>query len=113
MVMDISKAPGTEGKGCALDETTTGAVPFIIGGRGPASLHHVILDTPGWKQRLYLLRYRGGNVAIEISPEGHNLAEYLEKVTPILQSPRFTKSLTGDRLAEGTAWNGLEPPWPV
>jgi hypothetical protein len=107
MVMDISKAPGTEGKGCALDETTTGAVPFIIGGRGPASLHHVILDTPGWKQRLYLLRYRGGNVAIEISPEGHNLAEYLEKVTPILQSLRFTGSLTGDRLAEGTAWNGL------
>jgi hypothetical protein len=112
VVMDISKAPGTEGKGCALDETTTG-VPFIIGGRGPASLHHVILDTPGWKQRLYLLRYRGGNVAIEISPEGDSLAEYLEKVTPILQSLRFTTSLTGDRPAEETPWKALEAPWPA
>ena len=113
VVMDISKAPGTEGKGCTFDETTTGAVPFIIGGRGPASLHHVVLDAPGWKERLYLLRYRGGNVAIEIGPKGDSLVEYLKKVTPILQSLRFTKSLTGDRLPEDTAWIGLKPPWPA
>jgi hypothetical protein len=90
VVMDISKAPGTKGKGCTVD-TLEGIVPFIIGGRGPARLHHVILDTPGWKERLYLLRYRGGNVAIEISPEGDSLVEYLEEVTPILQSLRFAK----------------------
>jgi hypothetical protein len=32
-----------------------------------------------------------GSVAIEIGPEGDNLDEYLEEVTPILQSLRFTK----------------------
>ena len=89
--MDISKAPGTRGRGCTFDETITGAVPFIIGGRGPASLHHVILDEPGFKERLYLLRYKRGNVAIEIGPEGTSLAEYLRAVTPILRSLRFAK----------------------
>ena len=88
-------------------------MPFIIGGRGPASLHHVILDTPGYELRLYLLRSGRGNIAIEVSPEGDSMVEYLENVTPILHSLRFTKSLTGDRLGEGTAWNGLEPPWPA
>jgi hypothetical protein len=93
VAMDISKAPGTEGKGCTFAEgTITGAVPFIVGGRGPASLHHVILDEPGFKERLYLLRYKRGNVAIEIGPEGTSLAEYLRKVTPILRSLRFAKN---------------------
>jgi hypothetical protein len=92
VVMDISKAPGTEGQGCTFGEgTVTGAVPFIVGGRGPASLHHVILDTPGFAERLYLLRYKRGNVAIEIGPEGASLREYLEEVTPILRSLRFAK----------------------
>jgi hypothetical protein len=113
VVMDISKAPGTEGKGCNFDKTTTGVVPIIIGGRGPASLHHVILDTPGWKERLYLLRHRGGNVAIEIGPKGDSMVKYVKKVTPILQSLRFTKSLTGDRPTEETTWNRLTPPWPA
>jgi hypothetical protein len=90
VAMDISKAPGTAGKGCTYDEFE-GNVPFIVGGRGPASLHHVITDAPGWKERLYLLRYRGGNVAIEISPEGDSLAEYLTEVAPILRSLRFAK----------------------
>lgn len=71
------------------EETITGAVPFIIGGRGPASLHHVIMD--GWKERLYLLRYKRGNVAIEIGPEGASLPEYLKEVRPILRSLRFAK----------------------
>jgi hypothetical protein len=66
-------------------------VPFIIGGRGPASLHHVITDAPGWTERLYLLRYLSGNVAIEIGPEGDSLDEYLDKATPILRSLRFAK----------------------
>jgi hypothetical protein len=91
VVMDIAKAPGAEGKGCTFDSTITGAVPFIIGGRGPAELHHVILDTPGFEERLYLLRYMSGNVAIEIGPEGDSLHEYLQAVTPILQSLRFAK----------------------
>ncbi len=46
VAMDISKAPGTKGKGCTFGETSEGAVPFIVGGRGPASLHHVVLDRP-------------------------------------------------------------------
>ena len=87
--MNISKAPGTEGQGCTYEETITGAVPFIIGGRGPASLHHTLLD--GWKERLYLLRYKRGNVAIEIGPEGASLPEYLKQVRPILRSLRFAK----------------------
>jgi hypothetical protein len=90
VVMEISKAPGTEGEGCTYEEgAITGAVPFIVGGRGPASLHHVIMD--GWKERLYLLRYKRGNVAIEVGPEGASLAKYLRKVTPILRSLRFEK----------------------
>lgn len=90
VVMDISKARGAEGKGCTFD-TLEGNVPFIIGGRGPASLHHVITDAPGWKERFYLLRYRHGNVAIEISPEGDSLNEYMQKVTPLLRALRFGK----------------------
>ncbi len=90
VVMDISKAPGTKGKGCTFGENT-GAVAFIVGGRGPASLHHVILDEPGFKERLYLLRYKRGNVAIEVGPEGTSLDAYLREVTPIIQSLRFAK----------------------
>jgi len=89
VAIDISKAPGTEGEGCTYEETITGAVPFIVGGRGPASLHHVIMD--GWKERLYLLRYKRGNVAIEVGPEGASLPEYLKEIRPILRSLRFAK----------------------
>jgi hypothetical protein len=92
VVMDISKARGAKGKGCTYpDFEPKGNVPFIVGGRGPAGLYHVITDAPGWTQRFYLLRHKGGNVAIEISPEGDSLAEYLKEVTPILQSLRFAK----------------------
>jgi hypothetical protein len=62
-------------------------VPFIIGG-GPSSLHHVIL--PGFQERLYLLEADGGNVAIEVGPEGDSLPEYLELVEPIIDSLQFT-----------------------
>lgn len=61
-------------------------VPFIIGG-DPSSLHHVIL--PGFEERLYLLAYEGGNVAIEVGPEGGSLEEYLEEVAPIIESLQF------------------------
>jgi hypothetical protein len=90
VAMDISKRPGAEGKGCTFDEFK-GTVPFIIGGRGPASLHHVITDDPGWTERLYLLRYRGGNIAIEIGPEGQSLPDYLELIGPVLRSLRFAR----------------------
>jgi hypothetical protein len=91
VVIDISKAPGTKGKGCTY-EGTTGYVPFIVGGRGPAELHHVITDTPGWTARVYLLRYKRGNVTIEVSPEGARLATYLKKVRPILNSLNFARN---------------------
>jgi hypothetical protein len=52
VVMDISKAPAAKGKGCTYDGLK-GNVPFIVGGRGPASLHHVIPDSSGWEERLY------------------------------------------------------------
>ena len=61
-------------------------VPFIIGG-GPSSLHHVIV--PGFQERLYLLEVDGGNLAIEVGPEGASLPEYLELVTPIIESPEL------------------------
>ena len=88
--MDISKAPGTRGKGCTY-EGNTGNVPIIVGGRGPAGLHHVITDEPGFKERLYLLRYRQSNIAIEVLPEGASLPEYLKALKPILRSLRFAK----------------------
>jgi hypothetical protein len=90
VVMDISKRPGAEGQGCTFGEFR-GTVPFIVGGRGPASLHHVILDTPGFEERLYLLRYKRGNVAIEVGPEGQSLPEYLREAMPIIQSLRFAR----------------------
>lgn len=62
-------------------------VPFIIGG-GPSSFHHVIV--PGFQERLYLLKADGGNVAIEVGPEGDGLPEYLELVEPIIDSLQFT-----------------------
>jgi hypothetical protein len=61
-------------------------VPFIIGG-GPSFLHHVIL--PGYEERIYLLNYNGGNIAIEVGPEGTSLPEYLELVEPIIDSIEF------------------------
>ena len=86
--VDISKARGTRGKGCKFSERG-GDVPFIIGGRGPASLHHVILDTPGYEERLYVLRQGRGNVVIEVGPEGAPLGAYLQEVMPILRSLKF------------------------
>jgi hypothetical protein len=61
-------------------------VPFIIGA-GPSSLHHVIV--PGFEERLYLLDYEGGNIAIEVAPEGFDLDDYLASVGPIIESLRF------------------------
>ena len=90
VVVDISKAPHTKGKGCTYD-AYTGNAPFIIGGRGPASLHHVIMDAPGWTERFYLLRQGRGNVAIEVSPEGDALAAYLKSAMPIVHSLRFAR----------------------
>lgn len=61
-------------------------VPFIIG-NGTSELHHVIL--PGFKERIYLLEWNGGNVAIEVGPEGNSLDEYLIEVLPIIESLSF------------------------
>ncbi|HEX2154558.1 MAG TPA: hypothetical protein VHL52_11335 [Acidimicrobiia bacterium] len=61
-------------------------VPFIIG-NGTSELHHVIL--PGFEERLYLLEWKGGNVAIEVGPEGSSLDEYLIDVLPITESLTF------------------------
>ena len=38
------------------------------------------------EERLYLLHVEDGNVGIEVGPEGTSLEEYLELVTPIIQS---------------------------
>jgi hypothetical protein len=51
-------------------------VPMIIGGAGPASLHHVV--APAFETRLYLLAGQAGRVlSIEISdhPDGPSMAE--------------------------------------
>jgi hypothetical protein len=86
--VDVSKAPGNRGKGCPFSDLG-GDVPIIIGGRGPAGLHHVITDTPGFEERLYVLRYRRGNVVIEVGPEGASLGAYLQQVVPILRTLKF------------------------
>jgi hypothetical protein len=61
-------------------------VPFIIG-NGTSELHHVIL--PGFQERLYLLEWNGGNVAIEVGSEGQPLDEYLAEVLPIIENLHF------------------------
>lgn len=49
-------------------------VAFNIGD-GTSLVHHAIL--PGFHERLYLLEWNEGNVAIEVGPEGAPLDEYL------------------------------------
>jgi hypothetical protein len=61
-------------------------VPLIIG-NGTSLVHHVIL--PGFEERLYLLEWNGGNVAIEIGTEGMPLDEYLTEVVPIIETLSF------------------------
>jgi hypothetical protein len=61
-------------------------VPFIIG-NGTSELHHVIL--PGFEERLYLLEWNQGNVAIEVGSEGQPLDQYLTEVLPIIESLNF------------------------
>lgn len=61
-------------------------VPFIIG-NGTSLVHHVIL--PGFEARLFLLEWNGGNVAIEVGPEGTSLDDYLTEVLPIVESMDF------------------------
>lgn len=82
--IDISLDPGWTVT-CSFSDDMP-VVPFIIGG-GVSSLHHVIL--PGFVERLYLLEFDGGNVVIEVGPEGGSLSGYLEHVMPIIESLEF------------------------
>ena len=82
--LDISLDPAWT-VGCPFSQGNP-VVPFIIGG-GVSSLHHVI--GPGMETRLYLLEYDGGNIAIEVGPEGESLADYLDEVIPIIESLAF------------------------
>lgn len=61
-------------------------VPIIIG-NGISSLHHVIL--PGFEERLYLLVWNEGNVTIEVGSEGQSLGDWLEELSPIIESIQF------------------------
>ena len=44
---------------------------------------------PGFEERLYLLEFEGGNIAIEVGPEGESLEDYLGEVMPIIDSLQF------------------------
>ena len=46
---------------------------------------------PGFEERLYLLNYGGGNIAIEVGPEGTSLPDYLDLVEPIIDSLEFAE----------------------
>ena len=83
--VDISKAPGTQGKGCTFERARRRRP---VHRRRPRPGQPAPRDPgpPGFEERLYLLRYRRGNVAIEIGPEGAPLAAYLQEVMPILRS---------------------------
>lgn len=63
---------------CPLDGVID-AIPILIGG-GVSNLHHVV-GAPT-EMRLFLLDWKGGNVAIEITAflEQHSLMDYLEKI---------------------------------
>lgn len=62
-------------------------LPFIVGD-GISSLQHVLFR--GLEERLYLLDYHGGNVAIEIGPEGAgSLDDWLKVVDPVIDSIQF------------------------
>lgn len=63
-------------------------VPFMIGS-GVSEVHHVIL--PGFEERLYLLEWEGGNVAIEVGTEGMSLDDYLEDVLPVIETLSFSR----------------------
>lgn len=75
-VVDLGIADGYT-KGCPYEGWEgIPMVPMIIGGTGPASLHHVVV--PGFETRLYLLAGQAGRVlSIEISdhPDGPPMAE--------------------------------------
>ncbi len=62
-------------------------VPFLIKDDVTSGMHHVIL--PGFEERLYLLEWYDGNVAIEVGPEGGPLDDYLSEVLPIIESMSF------------------------
>jgi hypothetical protein len=62
-------------------------VPFTVGG-GPSCLHLVVL--PGFHERPYLVEGDGGDVAIEVGSEGAASPQYLELVTPIIESLQVT-----------------------
>jgi hypothetical protein len=62
-------------------------VPILIG-NGVSSLHHTI--PAGYEVGLYILDWNGaGTVVIEVSPEGPGLADYLDEVSPIIDSIVF------------------------
>lgn len=63
-------------------------VAFLYGG-GPSVLHHVLL--PGFTERLYLLAVPGGgNVTIEVAPEGRSLSELVDAAGPLLTDLSFS-----------------------
>lgn len=82
--LDISLDPSWDVT-CSYSEGQP-IVPFIIG-NGTSQVHHVIL--PGFEERLYLLEWEGGNVAIEVGTEGTDLSGYLSEVLPIIENLAF------------------------
>jgi hypothetical protein len=65
-------------------------VPILFGA-GPSAFHHTLL--PGFHERLYLLGLPdgdgGGNVVIEVGPEGRSLDELVDMAGPLLTHLEF------------------------
>jgi hypothetical protein len=88
VVIDVSLDPSwTKGCGWSGGQPSVG----IVIGAGPSSLTHVV-STSRPAERLYLLEAVGGNVVIEVGPEGTSLDEYVKVVTPIIESLQFSST---------------------
>ncbi len=83
--LDISLDPSWDVT-CEFSEGRP-VVPFLLKDDPMSYAHHVIL--PGFEERLYILEWFGGNVAIEVGPEGGPLDDYLSEVLPIIDSMSF------------------------
>jgi hypothetical protein len=91
-VIDLGIAEGYTGTCPYASPPGAPVVPMIIGGLGPASLHHVVGQ--GFDTRLYLLEGQAGRVlSIEISddPDGPPMAE-LDAVVQTFEFEEVTSS---------------------
>ena len=89
VAMDISKRPGTKGKGCTFGEDPRAPFPSSSAAAARPACTTSSWTRPASRNVSTCCATRRGNVAIEVGPEGTSLDAYLREVTPIIRSLRF------------------------